>query len=62
MHINFFWFQVTAVSMEGILVGLDISGCAFVYASLSFLDKFACGIALFAIEALNSKSMHNLFI
>lgn len=45
---------VTAVSMEGILVGLDVSGCAFVYASLSFLDKFSCGIALYVIEALNS--------
>ncbi|KAI5058941.1 hypothetical protein GOP47_0025260 [Adiantum capillus-veneris] len=45
---------VTAVSMEGILVGLDLSGCAFVYASLSFLDKFACGAALYVIEALNT--------
>lgn len=45
---------VTAVSMEGILVGLDLSGCAFVYASLSFLDKFSCGVALYVIEALNN--------
>lgn len=45
---------VTAVSMEGILVGLDLSGCAFVYASLSFLDKFSCGVALYIIESLNS--------
>ncbi|MCO5578404.1 hypothetical protein L7F22_032245 [Adiantum nelumboides] len=45
---------VTAVSMEGILVGLDLSGCAFVYASLSFLDKFSCGAALYVIEALNN--------
>lgn len=45
---------VTAVSMEGILVGLDLSGCAFVYGSLSLLDKCLCGIALYAIEALNS--------
>eukprot|EP00250_Pteridium_aquilinum_P033866 c6521_g1_i1 orf=397-2019(+) len=45
---------VTAVSMEGILVGLDLSGCAFVYASLSFLDKFSCGVALYMIEALNT--------
>lgn len=45
---------VTAVSMEGVLVGLDLSGCAFVYASLGFLDKFSCGIALYAIETFHS--------
>ncbi|KAH7352515.1 hypothetical protein KP509_19G049600 [Ceratopteris richardii] len=45
---------VTAVSMEGILVGLNLSGCAFVYASLSLFDKCFCGIALYCIEALNS--------
>eukprot|EP00850_Spirogloea_muscicola_P002306 SM000008S22395 [mRNA] locus=s8:1404652:1408343:- [translate_table: standard] len=44
---------VTATSMEGLLVGQQLSGCAFVYGSLSFMDKLTCGFALFAIEACN---------
>lgn len=44
---------VTATSMEGALVGQNLSGCAFVYGSLSFLDKLTCGIALYSIEAAN---------
>ncbi|XP_024525694.1 major facilitator superfamily domain-containing protein 12 [Selaginella moellendorffii] len=44
---------VTATSMEGLLVGHSLSGCAFVYGSLSLCDKLACGFALYAIEALH---------
>ncbi|KVH89337.1 hypothetical protein Ccrd_008675, partial [Cynara cardunculus var. scolymus] len=33
------------------LVGEDVKGCAFVYGSLSFLDKMSCGIALWALES-----------
>jgi hypothetical protein len=44
---------VTATSMEGILVSKNLSGCGFVYGSLSFLDKLACGIALYSIEGMN---------
>jgi hypothetical protein len=39
--------------MEGVLVSKNLSGCGFVYGSLSFLDKLACGIALYAIEGMN---------
>ncbi|KAJ4769549.1 Major facilitator superfamily protein [Rhynchospora pubera] len=42
---------VTAISMESILVGEDLNGCAFVYGSLSFADKLSCGIALYALES-----------
>ncbi|KAJ3674596.1 hypothetical protein LUZ60_005212 [Juncus effusus] len=42
---------VTAISMESILVGEDLNGCAFVYGSLSFVDKLSCGIALYALES-----------
>lgn len=28
-----------------------MNGCAFVYGSLSFLDKISCGIALFVLES-----------
>lgn len=45
--------QVTATSMEGVLVSKNLSGCGFVYGSLSFLDKLACGIALYSIEGMN---------
>jgi hypothetical protein len=50
-----FWFmpssQVTSISMEGVLVGEDLNGCAFVYGSLSFVDKVSCGIALYILES-----------
>lgn len=36
--------------MQAILVDRSLSGCAFVYGSLSFLDKLACGLALYTIE------------
>ncbi|KAG0612252.1 hypothetical protein M758_6G013500 [Ceratodon purpureus] len=44
---------VTATSMEGLLVSTNLSGCGFVYGSLSFLDKLACGVALYWIEGMN---------
>lgn len=43
--------MVTTIGLEGALVGEDLNGCAFVYGSLSFLDKISCGIALFALES-----------
>lgn len=42
---------VTSISMEGVLVGEDLNGCAFVYGSLSFVDKVSCGIALYVLES-----------
>ncbi|XP_010243429.1 PREDICTED: major facilitator superfamily domain-containing protein 12-like isoform X2 [Nelumbo nucifera] len=42
---------VTGISMQSVLVGEDINGSAFVYGSLSFLDKVSCGIALYVIES-----------
>ncbi|XP_024992326.1 major facilitator superfamily domain-containing protein 12-like isoform X1 [Cynara cardunculus var. scolymus] len=47
---------VTGVSMQSYLVGEDVKGCAFVYGSLSFLDKMSCGIALWALESYQSTS------
>ncbi|CAI0552665.1 unnamed protein product [Linum tenue] len=46
--------MVTAVSMQSVLVGLDLNGCAFVYGSLSFLDKISCGIALYVLQSFQS--------
>ncbi|CAL5061978.1 unnamed protein product [Urochloa decumbens] len=42
---------VTSISMEGVLVGEDLNGCAFVYGSLSFVDKVSCGMALYMLES-----------
>ncbi|CAM0145378.1 unnamed protein product [Urochloa decumbens] len=42
---------VTSISMEGVLVGEDLNGCAFVYGSLSFVDKVSCGMALYILES-----------
>uniref|UniRef100_A0A0A8Y4F5 Major facilitator superfamily (MFS) profile domain-containing protein n=1 Tax=Arundo donax TaxID=35708 RepID=A0A0A8Y4F5_ARUDO len=42
---------VTSISMEGVLVGEDLNGCAFVYGSLSFADKISCGLALYILES-----------
>lgn len=47
---------VTACSMQGVLVGHDLSGCAFVYGSLSFLDKLACGLVIYFLERLNDET------
>ncbi|XP_076955758.1 uncharacterized protein LOC143630711 [Bidens hawaiensis] len=43
--------SVTGVSMQSYLVGEDVNGCAFVYGSLSFLDKVSCGLALWVLES-----------
>ncbi|XP_010544514.1 PREDICTED: major facilitator superfamily domain-containing protein 12 [Tarenaya hassleriana] len=45
---------VTAVSMQSVLIGADLSGCAFVCGSLSFLDKISCGIALYVLQSHQS--------
>ncbi|XP_072974336.1 uncharacterized protein [Typha angustifolia] len=42
---------VTTIGMQSILVGEDLNGSAFVYGSLSFLDKISCGIALYVLES-----------
>ncbi|KAE9459863.1 hypothetical protein C3L33_08231, partial [Rhododendron williamsianum] len=49
--------MVTAISMQSILVGQDLNGCAFVYGSLSFMDKISCGIALYILESYQSTSL-----
>ncbi|XP_043691201.1 major facilitator superfamily domain-containing protein 12-like isoform X1 [Telopea speciosissima] len=46
---------VTGVSMQSVLVGEDLNGCAFVYGSLSFLDKISCGLALYVLESYQSE-------
>ncbi|CAH1448803.1 unnamed protein product [Lactuca virosa] len=47
---------VTGVSMQSYLVGEDVKGCAFVYGSLSFLEKMSCGFALWALESYQNTS------
>ncbi|KAJ6345073.1 hypothetical protein OIU78_007870 [Salix suchowensis] len=47
---------VTGVSMQSVLVGSDLNGCAFVYGSLSFLDKVSCGLAVFVLQSFQSSS------
>ncbi|PPR98386.1 hypothetical protein GOBAR_AA22271 [Gossypium barbadense] len=46
---------VTAVSMQNVLIGQDLNGCAFVCGSLSFLDKISCGLTLFVLQSFHSK-------
>ncbi|KAL6569731.1 hypothetical protein OROMI_014245 [Orobanche minor] len=46
--------MVSGVSMQSFLVGEDLNGCAFVYGSLSFLDKILCGLALSVLESYQS--------
>lgn len=41
------------MSMEGVLVSINFSGCGFVYGFFSFLDKFVCGIVFYLIEGMN---------
>lgn len=43
---------VSSISMEAELVGDTQKGGAFVYGSLSFLDKTVCGVAIFVIELM----------
>ncbi|KAI3926777.1 hypothetical protein MKW92_048857 [Papaver armeniacum] len=47
---------VTGISMQSVLVGEDLNGCAFVYGSLSFLDKISCGLALYVLESYQQTS------
>ncbi|XP_047963409.1 major facilitator superfamily domain-containing protein 12-like [Salvia hispanica] len=47
---------VSGMSMQSFLVGGDLNGCAFVYGSLSFLDKIICGIALTVLESYQSST------
>ncbi|MFS7931863.1 putative MFS transporter superfamily, lactose permease [Helianthus anomalus] len=48
--------SVTGISMQSYLVGEDVKGCAFVYGSLSFLDKVSCGLALWVLESYENTS------
>ncbi|KAI3444920.1 hypothetical protein Pfo_001585 [Paulownia fortunei] len=48
--------MVSGVSMQSFLVGDDLNGCAFVYGSLSFLDKILCGLALSVLESYQSST------
>ncbi|GFY92120.1 major facilitator superfamily protein [Actinidia rufa] len=47
---------VISVSMQSVLVGEDLNGCAFVYGSLSFMDKMSCGLALYILESYQDTS------
>uniref|UniRef100_A0A1J3F5A4 Major facilitator superfamily domain-containing protein 12 n=2 Tax=Noccaea caerulescens TaxID=107243 RepID=A0A1J3F5A4_NOCCA len=47
---------VTAISMQSVLVGSELGGCAFVCGSLSFLDKMSCGLALYILQSHQSAS------
>ncbi|KAK3028539.1 hypothetical protein RJ639_037708 [Escallonia herrerae] len=51
---------VTGISMQSVLVGEDLNGCAFVYGSLSFLDKMSCGLALCILESYQTTSSNML--
>jgi hypothetical protein len=46
--------------MEGVLVGEDLNGCAFVYGSLSFVDKVSCGVVLYILESYQGNYCHYL--
>ncbi|KAL2234254.1 major facilitator superfamily domain-containing protein 12-like [Sesamum indicum] len=48
--------MVSGISMQSFLVGDDLNGCAFVYGSLSFLDKILCGLALSVLESYQSST------
>ncbi|KFK35213.1 hypothetical protein AALP_AA5G255200 [Arabis alpina] len=52
--------QVTSISMQSVLVGAKVGGCAFVCGSLSFLDKMSCGIALYVLQSHQSTSPREL--
>ncbi|XP_048503059.1 uncharacterized protein LOC125491538 isoform X2 [Beta vulgaris subsp. vulgaris] len=51
--------MVTGVGMQSALVGQDLNGCAFVYGSLSFMDKMACGVVLYFLESFQSNVSSN---
>jgi len=44
---------VTALAMEADLIGADVEGSAFVYGSLSFLDKLTSGTAVLTIQMMS---------
>ncbi|KAH9710405.1 major facilitator superfamily domain-containing protein 12 [Citrus sinensis] len=48
--------MVTGISMQNVLIGEDLSGCAFVCGTLSFLDKMSCGIAVYVLQSYQSMS------
>ncbi|KAI4311525.1 hypothetical protein MLD38_036411 [Melastoma candidum] len=48
--------MVTGVSMQSVLVGEDLHGCAFVCGSLSFMDKMSCGIVLYILQSYQNTS------
>jgi Na+/melibiose symporter-like transporter len=48
--------MVTAISMQSVLVGAEVGGCAFVCGSLSFLDKMSCGLALYVLQSHQTTS------
>jgi hypothetical protein len=47
--------------MQSVLIGENLGGCAFVCGSLSFLDKIACGLALYVLQSFQSKSSESSF-
>ncbi|KAL2895426.1 Major facilitator superfamily domain-containing protein 12 [Bienertia sinuspersici] len=51
--------MVTGVGMQSALVGQDLNGCAFVYGSLSFMDKMSCGVVLYLLESYQSTVSSN---
>lgn len=54
------FITVAALGMQSVLVGEDLNGCAFVYGSLSFLDKMLCGMALYILEAYQTEVSPNM--
>ncbi|TXG49103.1 hypothetical protein EZV62_024978 [Acer yangbiense] len=52
--------MVTGISMQNVLIGEDLNGCAFVCGSLSFLDKMSCEIALYILQSYQSTSLTRL--
>lgn len=52
--------MVTGTGMQSVLVGQDLNGCAFVYGSLSFMDKMSCGIVLYFLESYQSNTSSNV--
>ncbi|KNA19652.1 hypothetical protein SOVF_059510 [Spinacia oleracea] len=52
--------MVTGIGMQSVLVGQDLNGSAFVYGSLSFMDKMSCGIVLYLLESYQSNESSNI--
>ncbi|XP_021722512.1 major facilitator superfamily domain-containing protein 12-like [Chenopodium quinoa] len=52
--------MVTGIGMQSVLVGQDLNGSAFVYGSLSFMDKMGCGIVLYVLESYHSNVSSNV--